>query len=95
MQTQAKVYWRDLCERAIDEQDPVKFLTVVREINTLLELKTGRFTQNGPQLVPAEPALPRCSLCDKPVPLEASKTDESGKAVHEECYVLKIRLRQA
>jgi hypothetical protein len=28
-----------------------------------------------------------CSICGNPVSLEASKTDEQGMAVHEECYV--------
>ena len=28
-----------------------------------------------------------CCICAKPVLLETSKTDERGKAVHEECYV--------
>jgi hypothetical protein len=40
--------------------------------------------------VPRPIPLPFCSICDKPVPLETSKTDEGGKAVHEECYVLKV-----
>jgi hypothetical protein len=31
-----------------------------------------------------------CSICDNPVRLETSKADEFGKAVHEECYVLKV-----
>ena len=31
-----------------------------------------------------------CCICAGPVPLETSKTDECGKAVHEECYVRKI-----
>jgi len=44
--------------------------------------------------VPAETQLARCSLCDKPVILEASKTDDGGKAVHEECYVLNLRLKR-
>ena len=43
----------------IGAQDPVKFLTIIREINTLLELKRGRFNQTGPQLVADEPALAR------------------------------------
>jgi two-component sensor histidine kinase len=34
--------------------------------------------------------LPGCSICDCPVPLETSNTDENGQAVHEECYVLKV-----
>lgn len=29
----------------------------------------------------------RCSICGNRVPLETSKTDERGSAVHEECYV--------
>ena len=39
--------------------------------------------------------LPACSICDKPVQLETSKTDENGKAVHGECYVLKVKLMLA
>jgi anti-sigma regulatory factor (Ser/Thr protein kinase) len=35
-------------------------------------------------------ALPGCCICNSPVPLETSKTDENGWAVHEECYVLKV-----
>ena len=75
--------WRELCERAVNEQDPAKFLAIVREIKAALGLKT-------------EPSsFARCRLCDKPLALEACKTDESGQAVHEECYLLKIRLREA
>jgi len=88
VQGQIKECWRELCERAVSEQDPKKFLVVVREINVLLEVKTERFKQSCPQLVPDAPQLPRCSLCDKPVLLETSKTDEYGKALHEECYAL-------
>jgi two-component sensor histidine kinase len=36
--------------------------------------------------------LPDCCICNSPVPLETSKTDEHGQAVHEECYVLKVCL---
>jgi hypothetical protein len=34
--------------------------------------------------------LPMCCICNNPVLLETSKTDEYGQALHEECYVLKI-----
>jgi hypothetical protein len=27
-----------------------------------------------------------CAICRKPVELEAAKTDEQGRAVHEDCY---------
>jgi hypothetical protein len=92
VQGQIKECWRELCERAVNEQDPKKFV-VVREINVLLEVKTERFKQRCSQLLPDASQLPRCSLCDKPVLLETSKTDEYGKAVHEECYALKMRLK--
>ena len=34
--------------------------------------------------------LPNCCICNNPVSLESSKTDEDGQAVHEDCYVLKF-----
>jgi len=34
--------------------------------------------------------LPRCPICNEAVEIETSKTDENGKAIHEECYVAKI-----
>jgi hypothetical protein len=33
---------------------------------------------------------PPCALCNQPVPLEDSKTDEHGLAIHEVCYLLKL-----
>lgn len=37
-----------------------------------------------------ESHLPTCHICNKPVKLETAKTDESGRAVHSGCYLLKI-----
>jgi hypothetical protein len=36
-------------------------------------------------------AVPACAICDKPVPLETAKSDEDGRPVHEQCYVLKLK----
>jgi hypothetical protein len=36
-----------------------------------------------------------CRICGKPLAVETCKTDDGGKAVHEECYVLKLKLEQA
>jgi hypothetical protein len=33
---------------------------------------------------------PACSICEEPVELETAKTDECGRAIHENCYVLKL-----
>ena len=42
-----------------------------------------------------DPSLINCSLCNKPVDLTTAKTNEAGKAVHEECYVLIQGFNQA
>jgi hypothetical protein len=39
--------------------------------------------------------LPTCPICGQAVALETSKTDEHGHAVHEECYLLRLHLREA
>lgn len=31
-----------------------------------------------------------CPICRQPVSLERCKTDENGRAIHEDCYVRKI-----
>jgi len=42
-----------------------------------------------------KPRLPTCSICQKPVDLQIALIDRNGKAVHEECYVLKVRQEDA
>jgi hypothetical protein len=39
--------------------------------------------------------VPLCSICNKPVEVEAATIDENGNAIHEECWLLKMRLEQA
>jgi hypothetical protein len=95
VQGENKELWLELCEQAANEQDQDKFLVIVGEISAVLELKSGRLQQSGPQVVPRASEITQCALCDKPVPLDTSKTDENGKAVHEECYLLKMRLKRA
>ena len=95
MLAKTKELWLELCEQAANEQDQDKFLVIVREISAALDLKIGRLKQSGSQLAPYASELTRCSLCGHPVPLDTSKTDEKGKAVHDECYLLKMRLKRA
>jgi hypothetical protein len=40
------------------------------------------------------PQLPICPQCERPVELENARTDEDGKAIHPECYFLRLRARQ-
>ena len=35
-----------------------------------------------------------CSICNTPVDLETAKTDDNGKAVHAECYIIAVIARQ-
>ena len=37
---------------------------------------------------------PPCAICEQPVKLEESKTDEHGHAVHENCYIWTVELKK-
>jgi len=37
---------------------------------------------------------PICAICKRLVPLEESKTDEHGHAVHDNCYVWAVELKK-
>jgi hypothetical protein len=37
---------------------------------------------------------PQCAICERPVNLQESKTDEHGHAVHENCYVWAVELKK-
>ena len=95
MQAETKHLWLKLCEHAANEQNPEIFRVIARDIRTVLKLKTGRLGQISTQPASSESHLVHCSLCHNLVPLESSRTDEDGHAVHEECYVLRLRLEQA
>ena len=41
------------------------------------------------------PPQPLCPICNLTVSLERAKTDEHGRAIHEECYLLKVKLEGA
>ena len=33
---------------------------------------------------------PLCVVCNQPVTLEMAKTDETGRAIHDECYLQRV-----
>lgn len=51
--------------------------------------------QNVSQSSKGKSAPLLCPMCGKPVAVETSKTDESGRAIHGDCYLLKVKLEQA
>jgi hypothetical protein len=36
-----------------------------------------------------------CAICGKPLRLAASKSENSGLPIHEECYLLRLKLIEA
>ena len=43
-----------------------------------------------------KPSSPQhCAICGKPIALETAKTNGEGKAIHEECYALQLKLESA
>ncbi len=47
MQGKVKERWRELCEQAAIEQDPLKLSELVAEIDRLLEEKQNRFSMSS------------------------------------------------
>jgi hypothetical protein len=39
--------------------------------------------------------FPTCSICNEPVELETTKSNEIGEPIHEECYALELSLGKA
>ena len=48
-----------------------------------------------PKILEFIPKPQTCNICNKPVEPAVAVTDQDGKPVHEECYVLKMRLKEA
>jgi len=71
-----------LCERIAVENDPKILLKLVTQLNDLLELKLPLNHDGIPKLM--------CWVCNEPVQLETAKTNEDGRAIHEECYLAAV-----
>jgi len=67
-----RLWWMGKLFRAEQEPDPAKMWHLMHTTSNVLH-KKEIFT---------------CRICNKPLQLETDiRTDEDGKAVHEECYV--------
>jgi hypothetical protein len=42
-----------------------------------------------------QPSKCCCPICARAVSLETANTDETGRAIHQECYLLKLKLKRA
>src|SRR3954465_8718618 len=54
-----------------------------------------RTSQEGSPLCTRSGLQMLCPICSKEVALENANTDESGTAIHGDCYLLKLKLKQA
>jgi hypothetical protein len=43
--------------------------------------------------MPFHPRFPRCPVCNEHVVVNTARIDESGQALHEDCYVLTLKKR--
>jgi hypothetical protein len=59
----------------------------VRQSDALVKLLLSKFRDG---FRTAFMSTPLCPICDKPLELETSKTDENGRAVHEHCYIQQL-----
>ena len=89
----------ELCEQASREQDGEKLLSLVKEINELLEAKNriGPQKENGAGVHEQADGKSNvtCRVCGQGVALENARTDDDGRAVHEQCYLLRHQLKNA
>ncbi len=70
------------------------FLTLYFRIGDALAVPPPERTRKCVMASSAKPEF-KCSICNKRVDLETSKTDDRGKAVHEQSYVLRHALKDA
>jgi hypothetical protein len=47
-----------------------------------------------PRIFRPRPPTLLCTICNNPVPIETSRTDEYGQPVHEHCYLEKLRWKR-
>lgn len=57
MKGRTRERWMELCEQAVNEQNPARFMKLMKEINELLEAKAARVSLDEPQ----EPKKPGTS----------------------------------
>jgi hypothetical protein len=99
MRDDRKERWMELCRQASVEQDREKLLVLVKQINDLLESGTGAGQEKDGNREDGKPDGGKdnviCLVCGKSIAPEIAKTDDDGRAIHEECYLLKHQLRDA
>lgn len=81
--------WQEIAQEVTNEHDPVKVRKLSVELNQAMldaerrkvRLRFGCLLMNNSLMTDG----PQCAVCGKPVKLEASRTNETGKAIHSEC----------
>ena len=76
--------WADFIARTIAE---------ARRVALRASSSTTSIPQNVLPIASSRPFF--CGICGRRISLETTRTDEHGHTVHEDCYVLKVRLHNA
>ena len=95
---------RELCANAVSIPESAELAVAMEELKNALHehadhLRSMAATRAAsPQRRRSDPAsaaagLVKCTICGHPVALEIAKADEDGDAVHEGCYVFKLRTK--
>ncbi|MFY9842870.1 MAG: hypothetical protein WA718_01435 [Terriglobales bacterium] len=87
MTGQTTEVWMEFCQLAANRAAAGKLIALANEINRRLEEHTSVFENQHVR-------LPECAECEEAVVLETAVTDEDGRAIHADCYLLRLRLKR-
>jgi hypothetical protein len=94
---------RELCAEALATPESTEFALVAEQLRAALREHTERLRKLAAPLrdvsqrrrtdLDFDPAklLVKCAICGHPIPLEVAKGNEDGDAVHEGCYVVRLK----
>ena len=95
---------RELCANAVAIPESAEFTMAMEQLKDALHEHAEHLRSmasnlgESPQRRRSDPAsaaawLVKCTICGHPIALEMAKADEHGAAVHEGCYLFKLRTK--
>jgi len=95
---------RELCANAVKIPESAELALAMEQLKNALHEHAEHLRNmaanraEAPQRRQSDPAsaaakLVKCTICRHPIALEIAKVDEDGNAVHEGCYVMKLRAK--
>ena len=95
---------RELCANAVKIPESAELTVAMKQLKNALHEHADHLRNmaanraDSPQRRQSDAAsasarLVKCTICRHPIALEIAKVDEDGDAVHEGCYVIKLRAK--